>query len=305
MKSHIVIVLLLVVGLLFTVNVLGSKRKTNNNRSRVELEKILDKKFEEIVKSDILKLSYTEQQHELQEKVKSINKLTKNHRDLHAAWQSLDRLEREVKQDYIKHNKNVIIAKAKLSKACKMVEHHKLLLKKLQTEILKHKLTYQKKVKITQKYLKIKQQLQLEMKKAYELYVSVIKIYKESRKEYIKAKKETPKQVSAIKLQLKLIDLMKKKLYSTQGLEFEVTRLFEQWERIIHEKQLEYDYSDEKCHCPVIYRPVCAKNGLTYNSACTAKCAGVDIHYTGVCKCIPQEAVIMIKESSTSTVVTK
>ena len=293
--NFVVFALLLAVILVSTcvLEIYGKKQS--------QLAHTFDTQFEKILKSDLSGLSYAEQQKALQEQMKSISKLTKNQSDLKVAWQSLDSVEAKIKKEYMENNKKVIVAHAKVSKACKLVQYYKNLLKKLQIEIVKIKLTI-KKTKLTKSYLKLIKKYKLEMKKAYEIYISIVKVYREIYKEYLIAKKEMSKQISTIKMQLKIIKIMKQKLYSTQSLEIEITKLVEDWEHIIHEEEIEYIHEKEKCHCPVEYRPVCGVNGLTYGSACTARCADVSIHYYGVCKCIPQE-VIVVKESSLTSAI--
>merc|ERR1719331_1051240 len=38
------------------------------------------------------------------------------------------------------------------------------------------------------------------------------------------------------------------------------------------------------CVCPMVMMPVCGKDGKTYNNACLAKCAGVEVAANGPCK---------------------
>lgn len=274
--------------------VLAGKTKDNN-----KLSAQLDAQFEQILKSDITKLSYADQQKALQEHVKQINKLTKNQKDLHLAWQSLDRLEQKIKKEYVENNRQVIVAQAKVTKACKLVEYYKILLKRLQMEILKIRLSSSKKTKLTRYYTKLIKKYKMEMEKAYEIYQSSVKVSKQVYEEYVVVAKKLSKQIENIRLQISIIELMKQKVYSTQSLEVELSSMIEEWEQIIHQEEVTHIHEQEKCQCAIEYNPVCGVNGLTYNSACTARCANVDIHYHGACKCLPQEVIIM-KESTSS-----
>ncbi|KAG2392984.1 hypothetical protein C9374_009561 [Naegleria lovaniensis] len=296
-QFSLIFLLLSIVVVTLGTTIVAGKSQTDSNLSAQ-----FDAQFQQILKSDITKLSYADQQKALQEHVKQINKLTKNQKDLQLAWQSLDRLEQQIKKEYVENNRKVIVAQAKVTKACKLVEYYKILLKRLQMEILKIRLSSTKKTKLTKYYTKLIKKYKVEMEKAYEIYQSSIKVSKQVYSEYVVEAKKLSKQIEKIRLQISIIELMKQKLYSTQSLEVELSTMIEEWEQIIHQEEVTHIHEKERCQCAIEYRPVCGVNGLTYNSACTARCANVDIHYHGACKCIPQEEVIVVsKESALSS----
>lgn len=44
-----------------------------------------------------------------------------------------------------------------------------------------------------------------------------------------------------------------------------------------------------KCHCPRVYRPICARNGLTYFNDCLRQCNGADFVREGPCSALTAE----------------
>ncbi|KAL9651610.1 hypothetical protein ABK040_001555 [Willaertia magna] len=287
-----------------TTSITGSSSETS-----VKIEKEIQSKVENIIQKELTKTTLQQQQKDLQNEVKELTTFKRHHGELYSAYKYLDQLESKLKKDLAENCKKVIISKAKYLKIMKIVEEHRRVLKLLQIQLVKHNLSFEKKKKLKEEYAILLEKYKSEMKQAFEIYQTYRKLSCDAYKTYKKERKDIKKQVLLIKLQLRIVHLMKSKLFSTQHIHVQLSHLFQQWKYLVSkvshvtETHIHNYYygdnndEDDRCNCVVVFKPVCGMNGISYNSACTARCAKVPIAYEGPCQCLPNVSILKKKTS--------
>jgi len=219
------------------------------------------------------------------------NKFHDKQIDLYYIYQWLSRL--QVRLTKLKESHRLIVIKKK--RVFHQSQKETLLLKQKTASYKKTMLKYKSLMQTSTKKYKTIRAKYIKAKNAYHssltVYLKLVKQQRIAMEQYQQAVSILKKKITKITIISKKIIRLRRKIQWIIKYKETLHKKTVIKTKIVHMHHYYFGINNPlmkgKCLCPVVFKPVCGADGVSYSSPCVARCAGAKVASVGQCKCIP------------------